>query len=83
MYIYSVYFYNTTQIPSVVYPIGFYDNLDDAKNRLNEIMNGYKPWTKNTVIKQHLIGWINKNAFGNFVTNMSSAQPHSAINLFE
>ena len=83
MYIFSVFYYNTLAFNKITYPLGHYDNLDDAKNRLKTIMPNYKQWVNNTVGDKHLIGWINKNSFGDLSTNMSASQPHSAINLFE
>lgn len=83
MYIFSVYYYNTLSFDKVTYPLGHYDNVDDAKHRLKTFMSKYKKYNNNTVYNNHLIGWINKNSFGDLTSNMSASQPHSAINLFD
>lgn len=84
MSIYTVCFYHMSQSGSPdVHLIGYYDNIHDAVDRLKIIMPNYKKWTNNTVMENNMIGWINKNSFGPFVSNLSMTQPHSAVNLFE
>jgi len=80
--IYSVYFYKMGFGAATVYPIGFYDNLEDAKNRLRKAIPNYREHINNTVIGHGRIGWINENTFGDLNTELSANQPHSAIYLF-
>lgn len=81
--IYSVYFYTQSFGAATVYPIGFYRTLDEAKQRLAEAIPNYKKGYKNCVQGCGRIGWINKNMFGDFKTNLSASQPHSSVNLFD
>lgn len=86
---YGVYFY-TPGSSSSVYLVGFYDNLDTAKQILNNIAPNYKPGYGNAVHGNGKIGWINKYEMNNYVLNpnkrvecqLACNQPHSSVNLF-
>ena len=80
--IYGVYYYNMGSGPASVKFIGFYDNIKDAKYRLSEAIPDYKEHINNTVVANGRIGWINKNEFGDYISELSCSQPYSSINLF-
>ena len=82
-YIYTVNYYQIGYESATVYTIGFYDNILDAKERLTECIHGYTKHINNTVKGSGRIGWINKNTFGDFKSELSASQPHSSINLFD
>lgn len=82
-YIYTVYFYDTLQSYPTVYPVGFYDDIENAKKRLDQIIPDYNPGINHTVCGNYRIGWINKNVIGELNTDLSASQPHSAVCLFD
>lgn len=82
-FIYTVHFYQVTLSSAIVYLIGFYDNLEEAKGRLSQVIPDYEEYINNTVIGCGRVGWINRNTYGDLNTNLSASQPHSSINLFE
>ena len=82
-YVFTVHFYHVTLSAATVYLIGFYDNLEDAKQRLSQVIPNYKNHINNTVTGGGRIGWINRNTYGDLNTALSCSQPHSTINLFE
>lgn len=67
----------------LVYIVGYYDNLEDALNKLKEYIPNYIEGLNNTVTGNHIKGWINKNDFGDMPHAVVASHPHSAINLFE
>ena len=82
MKIYSVYYYNLGNSYVTVKFSGMYDNLEEAKDRLQRIIPNYKRYINNTVTNHGKIGWINENNTGDFDSELSASQPHSSINLF-
>ncbi len=84
--IFSVYYYEISGNVPYVHPIGFYNNIEDAIQRLVEFIPDYKKYFNNSVKGnfngRSRVGWINHNQFGDFKSNLSAQQPHSAINLF-
>lgn len=81
-YIYTVHFYQISFSAATVYLIGFYDNLEEAKKRLSQVIPNYRKHINNTVIGIGRVGWINCNTFGDLNTDLSASQPHSSIDLF-
>lgn len=69
-----------------VYVVGFYENLNVAKNVLNNLIPNYKPDYKNAVCGSGRIGWINELKMNELINNptmLTCNQPHSSVNLFE
>ena len=82
---YGVYVYNAenTSSSASVFLVGIYETLDQAKNRLSEMVPNYEKHYKNTVKSKNMIGWINEYQFGDIEYNgLSCSQPHSSIYLF-
>ena len=81
---YGVYYYNNEFSPysTNVYMAGFYENLDDAIKRLQEIIPNYKKNYRNSVSNKYRVGWINQYDFGDIQYNGSNAsQPHNSVNI--
>ena len=87
---YGVYYYTQTGSAASVYLVGFYDNMDTAKQILNSIIPNYKPNYHNSVSGNGRVGWINKYEMNQHVLDpniiaekqLACNQPHSSINLF-
>ena len=82
MKIYSVFYYTMGNGNATVKFMGLYTSLPDARDRLEKIIPDYKRHINNTVTNHGRIGCINKNKIGDFDSDLSASQPHSAINLF-
>lgn len=84
---YGVYFYETIRFSGGTFLVGFYDNIDDAKKRLEQIIPDYKKHINNTVINNNRIGWINEYNMGDFkfdlYNGLNVSQPHSSIDIFK
>ena len=81
---YGVYYYNNEMSPysTNVYMGGFYENLDDAVKRLQEIIPNYQKNYQNSVSNKYRVGWINEYKFGNInYDGLSASQPHNSVNV--
>lgn len=88
---YGVYYYNVTFYgPAQVYLAGFYQNINDANDRLFTLIPEHKQDVNNCITNGKRIGWVNKYEFGNIMGNIKenysegyiASQPHSSINIY-
>ena len=87
---YGVYYYVPGCGSATVYLVGFYDNLNLAKQTLAKIMPNYKPNYHNSVSGSGKIGWINEYTMNQSVLNLNISdssqlacnQPHTSVDLF-
>lgn len=85
---YGVYCYDISFGSSpTVYLLGFYKNILEAADRLNNYIPDYKQHINNTVTNSRRVGWINLCTFGDIdhidKRGKGCRQPDNAINLFE
>jgi hypothetical protein len=80
---YGVFYYTqTTGKPSIVLG-GFYQTLDEAKERITVLLPDYISHMRNTVKSGNQIGWVNEYEFGDVTTIQTACdQPFFSVNLF-
>ncbi len=77
---YGVYYYDfTCNGYPTVYLGGYYNTLAEATKRLNTLVPNYKKYINNTVTNTNTVGWVNMYNFGDFSSELSVTQPHSAV----
>jgi len=82
---YGVYYYSPSGFSTSVYLAGYYQTLNEAKERMQVLLPNYEPHYRNAVRSpiNYRIGWVNQLEFGNVeYDGLSCCQPHNSVNLF-
>lgn len=85
MLFYGVYYYSPSSSSASVYLAGYYQTLDEAKERMQILLPKYESHYHNAVRSpiNYRIGWINQFEFGDVeYDGLSCSQPHNSVNLF-
>jgi len=82
---YGVFYYTqSTEKPSTSIVLGgFYQTLDEAKERITVLLPDYRPYRRNTVVSENKVGWVNEYEFGDVTTIQTACDmPFFSVNLF-